>query len=78
MTYKMTASFETPDLIENRLHIEVGDLLVIPGTTIRFEILEVNHGFYSTDIVYNRYGVEQTACMTDDEMLQVTEQDVSS
>ncbi len=68
----MTATFNTPELIDNRFHIEVGDFLVIPGTTIRFEIMEVNHGVYSTDIVYSRHGVEQTVAISDDEMLQVT------
>jgi hypothetical protein len=68
----MTTASNTPELIDNRFHIEVGDFLVIPGTSIRFEIVEVNHHVYSTDIVYDRAGVLSTVAMSDEEMLQVT------
>ena len=70
---KARATFTTPLLITERLHVEVGDLLVIPGTTIRFDITEVRHGFYSSQIVYDRFGVMEVASLTDDDMLQVME-----
>ena len=59
-------------LIQHRSDVQVGDLVIIPGTSVRYPIVAVEHSFYSTEIRYDQCGVTLISCITDEEMLQIT------
>jgi hypothetical protein len=62
----------SPALIQHPTGVKVGDLVVVPGTKIRYPIVAVQHSDYSTDIRYDRGGVTVTSCISEQEMMQIT------
>jgi len=62
-----------PILIQRPSDVNVGDLVVIPGTSIRYPVVSIVHdSAYSSLVKYDMHGIIKIAAITEDAMIQIT------
>ena len=63
----------TPILIQRPSDVNVGDLVVIPGTSIRYPVVSIDHDSpYSSLVKYDMNGAIEAVAITEDEMIRIT------
>lgn len=68
-----TVEQTAPTLIQRPSDVNVGDLVVVPGTSIRYPVVSITHdSTYSSLVKYDVCGIIKSAVITEDAMIQIT------